>query len=101
MESVVNHTQLLSSVDPGVPMGAGKRTEAWFCVRTQPKHEHIAAAQLRQGRDIEVFLPRIRYKRRTRLGLAWVTEALFRDYLFARFDLDAAWRRVQGARSVR
>ena len=74
---------------------------AWFCVRTHPKHEHIAAAQLRQEPDIQVFLPRIRYKRSTRCGMAWVTEALFKDYLFTRFDLDSALRRVQAARSVR
>jgi transcription antitermination factor NusG len=33
--------------------------------------------------------------------MAWVTEALFKDYLFTRFDLDSALRRVQAARSVR
>ena len=73
----------------------------WFCVRTHPKHEHIAAAQLRQDADIEVFLPRIRYKRPTRYGSAWVSEALFPNYLFAWFDLATCWRRVQSARAVR
>jgi transcriptional antiterminator RfaH len=73
---------------------------AWFCVRTHPKHEHIAAAQLRYEQDVEVFLPRIRYRRATRCGPAWVCEALFRDYVFARFDLAAALRRVRHARSV-
>jgi transcriptional antiterminator RfaH len=70
-------------------------------VRTYPKHEHIAAAQLRQEPDIEVFLPRIRFRRSTRLGPAWVNEALFRDYLFARFELSTALRRVKHSRSVR
>jgi transcriptional antiterminator RfaH len=74
---------------------------AWFCVRTHPKHEHIAAAQLRQEPDIEVFLPRIRYRRSTRSGPAWVNEALFKDYLFARFELSTALRRVKHSRSVR
>src|SRR5579859_1328713 len=73
---------------------------AWFCVRTHPKHEHIAAAQLRREPDVEVFLPRIRYRRPTRCGPAWVTEALFRDYLFARFEPAAALRRVHHARAV-
>jgi transcriptional antiterminator RfaH len=73
----------------------------WFCVQTQPKHEHIAAAQLRQDPELEVFLPRIRFQRPTRLGPAWVSEALFPNYLFARFELAACWRRVQSARAVR
>lgn len=76
-------------------------TVAWFCVRTHPKHEHIAAAQLRQAAGIEVFVPRIRYRRSTRLGVVWVTEALFKDYIFARFDLATAVRLVQHARAVR
>ena len=73
----------------------------WFCVQTQPKHEHIAAAQLRQDLKIEVFLPRIRYRRPTRSGPAWVTEALFPNYLFAHFDLASQLRRVQAVRGVR
>jgi transcriptional antiterminator RfaH len=74
---------------------------AWFCVRTHHKHEHIAAAQLKNDPDLEVFLPRIRYQRVTRLGLVWTTEALFQNYLFARFDFETCLRRVEHARSVR
>jgi transcriptional antiterminator RfaH len=73
----------------------------WFCVQTQPKHEHIAAAQLRQDLKIDVFLPRIRYRRSTRCGPAWVTEALFPNYLFAHFDLASQLRQVQAVRGVR
>jgi transcriptional antiterminator RfaH len=73
---------------------------AWFCVRTQPRHEHIAAAGLRRNLELEVFLPRVRFKRSTRKGLVWVTEALFLNYLFARFDLGTCLRRVQAARGV-
>jgi transcriptional antiterminator RfaH len=76
-------------------------TPAWFCLRTHLKHEHIAAAQLRQDPQLDVFLPRIRYQRATRSGPAWVTEALFQSYVFARFDLATALRRVQYARAVR
>ena len=83
------------------PDVVGDGSVAWFCVRTQPKHEHIAAAQLRQNPEIEVFLPRIRYQRFTRSGPAWVTEALFLNYLFARFDLASRLRMVQAARGVR
>ena len=73
---------------------------AWFCLRTHPKREHIAAAQLRQDPEIEVFLPRIRYKRATRLGPVWTTEGLFQNYLFACFDLATCLRRVRSARAV-
>jgi len=59
---------------------------AWFCVRAQPKREHVAAGHLRLMREVEVFLPRIRFRRPTRRGTLWVTEALFPGYLFARFD---------------
>ena len=74
---------------------------AWFCVQTQPKHEHIAAAQLRQDSGLEVFLPRIRYQRSTRFRRVWVTEALFANYVFARFNLTCDLRRVQTSRGVR
>jgi transcriptional antiterminator RfaH len=73
---------------------------AWFCVRSQPKHEHIAAEHLKKELGLEVFLPRIRFKRLTRQGPAWFTEALFPSYLFARFDLAARLRRVHHARGV-
>ena len=62
---------------------------AWFCVRSHPKHEHIAAAHLRE-RKLEVYLPRIRFQRCTRRGLVWFTEALFPNYFFARLDLSNA-----------
>ena len=67
---------------------------AWFCLRSQLKHEHIAAAHLRRLGDLEVFVPRIRFRRSTRHGLVWVTEALFPSYLFARFDWASALRQV-------
>jgi len=30
---------------------------AWYCARTKPKHEHIAAANLRKNLNLEVFIP--------------------------------------------
>src|SRR2546430_15139128 len=74
---------------------------AWFCIRTQPKHEHIAAKHLKEQPQIEVYLPRIRFKRSTRRGPVWFTEALFPNYLFARFNLATVSRRVHSARGVR
>ena len=73
----------------------------WFCLKSQPKHEHIAAAHLRLNNTVEVFLPRIRFKRATRQGTVWVTEALFPGYLFARFDWQTSLRLVQHSRGVR
>lgn len=74
---------------------------AWFCLRSLPKQEHIAAAHLRQIERIEVFLPRIRFKRAQRKGIVWVTEALFPGYFFARFDWNSGLRKIQAARGVR
>jgi len=76
-------------------------SSCWFCLRSQPKHEHIAAAHLRQFDEIAVFLPRVRFKRATRRGVAWATEALFPGYFFARFDWRASLRLAQHARGVR
>ena len=73
----------------------------WFCLWSQPKHEHIAAAHLRQSGIAEVFLPRVRFQRATRQGKAWVTEALFPNYLFARFHWLTELRRAQHARGIR
>jgi transcriptional antiterminator RfaH len=55
---------------------------AWYCVRTKPKHEHIAAARLSQGPAFEVFHPRLRVERATRRGMVRVIESLFPCYLF-------------------
>jgi transcriptional antiterminator RfaH len=67
---------------------------AWFCLRSQLKHEHIAAAHLRRRDGTDVFVPRIRFKRITRVGTVWVTEALFPSYLFAKFDWSVSLRQI-------
>src|SRR2546430_2657315 len=84
------------SQDPHSPSGR----PAWFCLRTQPKHEHIAAAHLKREPGVEVYLPRIRFKRSTRRGPVWFTEALFPSYLFARFDLASGLRKFSQIRGV-
>jgi transcriptional antiterminator RfaH len=76
------------------------KSALWFCVRSLPKHEHIAAAHLRKMDEMEVFLPRVRFKRATRQGSVWVTEALFPGYLFAHFDWLTSRREVQYASGV-
>jgi len=77
-------------------LNAGETSEpAWFCVRSQPKHEHIAAANLRRHHQFEIVNPRIRFKRATSRGPIWATESLFPNYLFARFNWKAALETVQ------
>lgn len=72
----------------------------WYCLRAKPKHEHIAAAHLRLFDDVEVYCPRVRIQRSTRRGLVWFTEALFPNYLFARFAM-AQWQaRVRYSQGV-
>jgi transcriptional antiterminator RfaH len=72
----------------------------WFCVRSHVKREHVAAEHLRRLPGVEVFLPRIRFRRQTRRGPAWVTEALFPNYLFARFEWETTLTQVHYAPSV-
>lgn len=68
------------------PLNPTVRERAWFCVRTRPKSEHIAAAHLRDLEAVEVFNPRIRFKRPRKGHTMWVTEALFPGYIFAKFN---------------
>lgn len=71
----------------------------WFCIRSQLKHEHIAAAHLKTAGH-EVFLPRIRYKKATRRGPVWFNEALFPNYVFARFVWKESLADVMHTRGV-
>jgi transcriptional antiterminator RfaH len=68
---------------------------SWFCLRGQPKREHIAAACLRQISEIEVFCPRLRFRKSTTRGAIWFVEPMFPGYLFARFDYTAVNRRIR------
>jgi transcriptional antiterminator RfaH len=74
--------------------------EAWYCLRSQAKQEHVAVAHLRLLEGVTVFCPRIRFKRATRQGLARVTEAMFPGYLFARFVFAEMHRHVRYAHGV-
>jgi transcriptional antiterminator RfaH len=81
--------------NPISSQASGPVALAWFCVRSQPKHEHIAAAHLTRFDDVEVFNPRIRFARSTRKGPVWVTESLFPNYLFARFNWKSSLSKVR------
>lgn len=74
---------------------------AWFCVRTQTKREHIAAEHLRELEGIEVFCPRLRYRKPTRRGTIWWLEPLFPGYVLAKFSLSESERAVTFCQGVR
>ena len=60
---------------------------AWYCVRTQHKHEHIAARNLRNRLGLDVFQPRLKIERATRRGVVHLVEPLFPSYVFVRCSL--------------
>jgi len=83
----------MTSSQPSIP--------EWFCVRAQTKREHIAAIHLREVEGVEVFCPRLRYRKATRRGKIWWVEPLFPGYLLARFNLLEMERAVTFCQGVR
>ena len=61
-----------------------KEAKEWFCLRTQTKREHIAAAILDRLDEVEVFCPRISQVKKTRAGKKRFVEAMFPGYIFGR-----------------
>jgi transcriptional antiterminator RfaH len=72
----------------------------WYCVRAKPKQEGIATRLLRQELGLEVFCPKIRFKRARLTGVAWVQEAMFPGYLFVRFVYPQLHRRIASISGV-
>jgi transcriptional antiterminator RfaH len=68
--------------------------KAWYCARTKPKHEHIAAANLNRNLGLEVFNPRLRIERPTSRGMVRATEPLFPCYIFVQCA-SSAWNDVR------
>jgi transcriptional antiterminator RfaH len=73
---------------------------AWYSARTKPKHEHIAAANLRKNLELEVFSPRLRLEKLTRRGLIRVTEPLFPCYIFVRCVIEERFNEIQHTSGV-
>jgi transcriptional antiterminator RfaH len=73
---------------------------AWYCARTKPKHEHIAAANLRKNLTLEVFHPRLRIERATRRGVMRVSEPLFPCYIFFRCIIEEKLGEIQRTNGV-
>lgn len=74
--------------------------KSWYCLRAQLKREHIAASLLKSELGIEVFLPRLRHRKKTVRGPVTFTEALFPGYLFACFDLQESLSQVRSMPGV-
>jgi transcriptional antiterminator RfaH len=85
----------------GVNESAFAAEPVWACIRTHPKHEHIAAAQLSHVPGVEVFNPQLRLERQTRRGKMRSTESLFANYLFARFVIESTLEKVRYTASVK
>ena len=75
-------------------------TSSWYCLRTQQKREHIAAAHVRLIEGVEVYSPRLRFEKMTRRGRVWFREALFPGYIFARFSIFEHQKLVTSAQGV-
>ena len=72
----------------------------WFCLRTQTKREHIAAAILSRMSALEVFCPRISQVKRTRTGKKRFVEAMFPGYIFAKFHYPTHYRQVVHSQGI-
>jgi len=73
---------------------------AWYCARTKPKHEHIAAAILARNLKLQVFHPQLRVERSTRRGTVHVTEPLFPCYVFFRCVLEERLAEIQRTKGI-
>lgn len=72
----------------------------WFCIRSQPRRERIASAQLAMLPEVKVLYPRARYERKGPKGKRLVTEPMFPSYLFAKFNPKTSLRAVCYAKGV-
>jgi len=72
----------------------------WYCVKAKPKQEGVATRLLRQELGLEVFCPKIRFKRARSTGVTWVQEAMFPGYLFVRFVYPELYRRIAAINGV-
>src|SRR5438270_1016535 len=73
----------------------------WFCLKTQPKREHLAATALGRQFQVECFSPRLRFRKMTQRGPIWFVEAMFPGYLFAKFVYSEQHRAVESSQGVR
>src|SRR3954471_13394773 len=72
----------------------------WYCLHTEPRQENKVALLLQRDLGLEVFAPRIRFRRMRAGRPLWATEALFPGYLFARFDYFERRRQINALPGV-
>ncbi len=72
----------------------------WFCIHTAPRQENKVALVLQRELGLEVFSPRIRFRRMRSGAPRWTTEALFPGYVFARFDYLERRRQINALAGV-
>jgi transcriptional antiterminator RfaH len=85
----MEHAPVIESTEP-----------LWFCLKTQPKHEKLAAQFLRSQAGLEVFSPLLRFQRVTVGGKKWFEEALFPGYIFGKFPYFTHYRLVASSMGV-
>ena len=73
----------------------------WFCLKAEPKREHLAAISLRRLFGIECLSPRLRFRKLTQRGPVWFVEAMFPGYLFAKFSYPTQRRAVESSHGIR
>jgi len=73
----------------------------WFCLKAQPKREHLAAIALRRQFGIECFSPRLRFRKMTNRGPVWFVEAMFPGYVFTKFVYSKQHRAVEASHGIR
>lgn len=67
----------------GLPQPGGSGTPAWHCVYTKARQEDFASLHLgRQG--IEVFLPKLKQRRKRKGDIVWAIGPMFPRYVFIR-----------------
>ena len=72
----------------------------WYCLHTAPRQENKVALVLKRELLLEVFSPRIRFRRMRAGQPMWATEALFPGYLFAQFDYFERRRQINALPGV-
>jgi transcriptional antiterminator RfaH len=76
------------------------QSEHWYCARTKPKREHMAAGNLRKSLNLEVFLPRLRFERATQRGAVHIVEPLFPCYVFVRCVLEETINEIKHTNGI-
>lgn len=75
-------------------------TAHWFCIKSKPRQEAVAARHLKNLGEVEVVFPRVRRTRRGHEKNQLVIEPLFPGYLFIKFVPEDYHGSVRSTRGV-